>query len=41
MVLDGLTKTQKLGMVGLLATVALVAIIGKRGSPALERSHVG
>jgi hypothetical protein len=32
MVLDGFSKTQKLGMVGLLATIALVAIIG-RGIP--------
>jgi hypothetical protein len=29
MVLDGFSKTQKLGMVGLLATIALVAIVGK------------
>jgi hypothetical protein len=30
MVLDSLSKTQKLGMVGILATIALVAVIGRR-----------
>jgi hypothetical protein len=30
MVLDSLSKTQKLGMVGILATIALVAVIGRK-----------
>ena len=30
MVLDSLSKTQKLGMVGILATIALVAVIGRQ-----------
>jgi hypothetical protein len=39
MVLDGFSKTQKLGMVGLLATIALVAIIGK-GIPTPHRHFI-
>jgi hypothetical protein len=39
MVLDGFSKTQKLGMVGLLATIALVAIIGK-GIPSLKAFYL-
>jgi hypothetical protein len=39
MVLDGFSKTQKLGMVGLLATIALVAIIGK-GIPSPHRHFI-